>query len=577
MPCFYKNLSGTVVGPISTSDARRLAAQRVITPETPIAKKPEGPWVLAGKLQGLFDADEPWPPPGNRARPSLQEAPFRTADHRRPAPPPPPPGSGTSSNHALPGVRTTFRRQQVVLISCIAGVACLFAIGAIAIFSTAVGKRHASATVGDIADNDTSTPPPTTRKAEPQASAVSPRPTNPDAESQKTGRDRASEFPLGWGELLQLTGEEGPATKYKRDRDGELQRAEAFYGGSLAVAVTKVDGGFRITVGNEIVVAAFTSQPWFTPAEAEGLVEVYSQYVAKAPRSGEQKNVGRFSVQMQPDPEVPIRTSFLLRAKDPLRSEPRLVEAGSREVQENSIGMQLVLIPSGSFGMGMGLTEGEECETPVHRVEIARPFLLGQTEVTQGQWERVMDTTPWRGQTYVKEGPAVAASWVTWDDAVEFCRKLSEIERKAGKLPAGCEYRLPTEAEWEYACRAGTRTKWSFGNEESHLKDHAWYDANTWSADEQYAHEVGRKKANPWGLYDMHGNVNEWCADWFDKDYYVSSPAADPQGPTAGSSRVFRGGSLRGDPIHCRSARRNSVAPSARTYALGFRVVRELE
>jgi hypothetical protein len=126
-------------------------------------------------------------------------------------------------------------------------------------------------------------------------------------------RGREAECPLGWDELLQLTGEEGPAAKYRRGPDGELQRAEAYYGGSVVVAVSKIDGGFRVTLGNDIAVADFTSRPWFTAAEREGLVDVYSQYVAKEPGSGEPKNVGRFIVQMEQDPQLPIRASFVLR------------------------------------------------------------------------------------------------------------------------------------------------------------------------------------------------------------------------------------------------------------------------
>ncbi len=248
------------------------------------------------------------------------------------------------------------------------------------------------------------------------------------------------------------------------------------------------------------------------------------------------------------------------------------------QVVENSIGMKLVRIKAGQFEMGSN--ESKE-ERPVHLVRITKPFLMGQTEVTQAQFERVMRSTPWRGNVYVKDGPEVAASYVSWDDAADFCRKLTEAERQAGKLPAGRSYRLPTEAEWEYACRAGTKTEYSFGDDEGLLGDHAWWggiigDGN--AKTELYAHEVGRKKPNPWTLHDMHGNVYEWCSDWYDEDYYARSPEVDPKGPDfAGSFRVVRGGSWYGFPVYCRSAFRDFVTPASRFYFIGFRVVCELE
>jgi len=115
-----------------------------------------------------------------------------------------------------------------------------------------------------------------------------------------------------------------------------------------------------------------------------------------------------------------------------------------------------------------------------------------------------------------------SATYVSWDDAVAYCKKLSEKEGKT--------YRLPTEAEWEYACRAGTETPWSFGTDENVLGDYAWYRENTFNIDEKYAHQVGLKKPNAFGLYDMHGNVYEWCHDYYEEDYYKQSPEQDPRG-----------------------------------------------
>ena len=188
---------------------------------------------------------------------------------------------------------------------------------------------------------------------------------------------------------------------------------------------------------------------------------------------------------------------------------------------ENSIGMVLVPIPAGEFLMGSPETEPGRRDNEVqHQVTLTKPFLLGVHEVTQGQWQAVMGTTPWKGKEFVKEGDDYPATYVSWHDAVEFCRKLSEKE--------GLEYRLPTEAEWEYACRAGTTTAYSFGDDASELGEYAWYRENARNVGQKYAHTVGQKKPNPWGLYDMHGNVWEWCSDWYGD--YPSGSVTDPQG-----------------------------------------------
>jgi formylglycine-generating enzyme required for sulfatase activity len=226
-------------------------------------------------------------------------------------------------------------------------------------------------------------------------------------------------------------------------------------------------------------------------------------------------------------------------------------------------------IPAGTFTMGSPESEaGREDDESQHQVTISKPFYMQTTEVTQGQWKAVMDTEPWKGKQYVKEGPNYAASWVSWDKAVAYCRKLSEKEGKT--------YRLPTEAEWEYACRAGTETRWSFGDDGKELGDYAWYDKNAHDIGERYPHQVGLKKPNAFGLYDMHGNVYEWCHDYFEEDYYKQSPAKDPTGPVTGSSRVFRGGSLGLLWDHARSAYRGGSITD-RWPARGFRVVREMD
>ena len=203
-------------------------------------------------------------------------------------------------------------------------------------------------------------------------------------------------------------------------------------------------------------------------------------------------------------------------------------------------------------------------EDPQHQVTISKPFYLGVTEVTQAQLKAVMATEPWKGRPFAKEGGENAASYVSWDDAAAFCRKLSQ---KSGRA-----LRLPTEAEWEYACRAGSKTKYCFGDDDSKLGGYAWYNKNAWNVGEQYAHRVGQKKANTWGLYDMHGNVLEWCQDWYGA--YPSSATTDPVGPPSGSYRAVRGGSWFNDARYCRSAVRSYYSPELRNAATGFRLAR---
>jgi formylglycine-generating enzyme required for sulfatase activity len=225
----------------------------------------------------------------------------------------------------------------------------------------------------------------------------------------------------------------------------------------------------------------------------------------------------------------------------------------------NSIGMSLVLILPGRFRMGSPKQDNEY----QHEVEISQAFYMSRYPVTKGAFAAFVQETghanPWAGPS--DHHPVVN---VDWTDAVAFCRWLTEKERK--------EYRLPTEAEWEYCCRAGTTTAFSFGDDPSELSWYGWYAGNSGGV----THKAGEKKPNDWGLYDMHGNVWEWCRDWYDKDYYRTGPRKDPQGPLAGLCRVIRGGSISNPPRRCRAARRFGTAPSFHYHSLGFRVVRVL-
>ncbi len=181
----------------------------------------------------------------------------------------------------------------------------------------------------------------------------------------------------------------------------------------------------------------------------------------------------------------------------------------------NSVGMILVPIPAGEFQMGTAVSAGDgkkkvtqppgaEAEQPQHKVRITKTFLMSICEVTQGQYEAVMNESPWKEQPLTKEGKNIAATYISWEQAQAFYKALSELENAT--------YRLPTEAEWEYACRAGTSTAFSFGDDGRKLGEYAWFDENAHKAGRQYAHPVGAKLPNAWSLYDMHGNTWEWCA-----------------------------------------------------------------
>jgi len=217
--------------------------------------------------------------------------------------------------------------------------------------------------------------------------------------------------------------------------------------------------------------------------------------------------------------------------------------------------MEFVLIPAGSFMMGSDkISEAK----PVHRVTITKPFYLGKFEVTQEQWEKVMGSNPSRFK-----GAKNPVESVTWDD----CQKFMEALK--GKVPSQT-FRLPTEAEWEYACRAKSKTDYSCGDSPDKLGDYAWYKDNSGDT----SHPVGQKKPNAWGLYDMHGNVCEWCQDWHEE--YSGKSVSDPTGPATGSLRVLRGGSWPNLASYCRSAIRLShglTPPSARSNRIGLRVV----
>jgi formylglycine-generating enzyme required for sulfatase activity/serine/threonine protein kinase len=265
-----------------------------------------------------------------------------------------------------------------------------------------------------------------------------------------------------------------------------------------------------------------------------------------------------------PAGKPPAPATARAKPADTARPDPSL------KTWTNSLGMKFVRIEPGKFGMGS--TEKAE-EQPPHLVEITRPFSLGDREVTQRQYQAVMGVNP----SQFKGSDDLPVEKVSWLDAVTFCNKLGakegrtpcyRIDGKEVTVVAGNGYRLPTEAEWEYACRAGSTTRFPFGDNEAELGESAWYQ---WNA-EGKTHPAGQKRPNRWGLYDMLGNVWEWCQDGYDAGYYATSIPADPPGPSGASSRVVRGGSWYGPPARCRPAFRRRGAPGSRSHDLGFRL-----
>ncbi len=290
----------------------------------------------------------------------------------------------------------------------------------------------------------------------------------------------------------------------------------------------------------------------------------------------------------------------------------------------SGVTMELVLVPAGSYYMGSFPSEEGRAndEGPVRRVQITRPFYMSKYEVTQGQWKAIMGTTVREqsdGLPLFGTGNDYPIYWVSWDEAVAFCKKL------------GSGYRLPTEAEWEYACRAGSDTQFHFGDDpncncnqtkwSNYVQDNSdtkangaeqkkpnafrlrkfqygddpncyllgqytWYGDNSFNAEMEWykyeddkgrsTHPVGQKKPNAWGLYDMHGNVREWCADWY-THRYRNMTNMDPTGPSNGMKRVIRGGSWSSHPKYCRSAARSYNSPGRGNSELGFRIVLNAE
>jgi len=254
-----------------------------------------------------------------------------------------------------------------------------------------------------------------------------------------------------------------------------------------------------------------------------------------------------------PDPKPKVAT---------FPANPKAGDEYTLRVGNPAVEMAFCWIPPGNFQMG---GTGYDDEKPAHKVTISKGFRMGQTEVTQAQWKAVMGS---ESPSHFK-GPERPVDSVTWDEAQQFCQKLQESMRKGGM--SGVTVRLPTEAEWEYACRAGTTSDYWSGSDEAALRRAGWFDGNS----QRQTQPVGKLAKNAWGLYDVHGNVWEWCHD--DKRTYTAQEQVDPVGNSNDDSRVLRGGSWGSSPDLCRAAFRFRRAPASRSLDYGFRVCFRLD
>ena len=280
-------------------------------------------------------------------------------------------------------------------------------------------------------------------------------------------------------------------------------------------------------------------------ARATQLLDQAEAAVAKQNRSAAEKLLAEAERLLPKDPRI---TSLRKRiAEFPGPTGEITLDLGG------DVKLELVLIPAGSFLMGD--EKGEPDEKPVHKVTISKPFYMGKHEVTQEQWKAVTEHNPSQF-----EAPKSPVENVSWNDCQTFLRALNE------KLK-GRNFRLPTEAQWRYACRAGSRTQYSFGDDPAALGEHAWFRGNS----AKTTHPVGQKKPNPWGLVDMHGNVWEWCDDGFAA--YRDADQTDPAGPLVSEHRMLCGGSWNNEARHLRSAFRNGGATTSRGPDVGFRLV----
>ena len=295
-----------------------------------------------------------------------------------------------------------------------------------------------------------------------------------------------------------------------------------------------------------------------------GIEQPAQRRLAEQQRQEEARRVEVARQEVQRQAESARLESARAEAEQARKAAEERAATAKRSITIPDLKLELLPMPAGSFMMG-----SESESAPVTQVRLTQPFWIGKYEVTQAQWEMVMGNNPsiWRGDNR-------PVDYVSWNDAMQFCQKLTARERAAGRLPSGYEYTLPTEAQWEYACRAGMSVSTT-----GYIADVAWFSENS----DRMSHPVGQKKANAWGLYDMYGNVAEWCSDWYAKQY-LGGTICDPVGPGSGSTRVYRGGNCYSSdtiltPYHRGCCKPSDPAtclgyagPGDRGYPLGFRL-----
>jgi formylglycine-generating enzyme required for sulfatase activity len=277
-------------------------------------------------------------------------------------------------------------------------------------------------------------------------------------------------------------------------------------------------------------------------------------FISQTDESETSVNLSECPTAVQDDHVAPQNSSLVKKPKSrSTKNVPKTIR--------NSIDMEFILVQPGIFIMGGGAAIGVQ---QPHSITISRPFYLGKYEVTQEQWMAIMDGN---NPSHFKKGGKYPIEQVSYEDVTEFIRRLNKKEDTD-------KYRLPTEAEWEYTARAGTTMLYSFGDDVLELNKYAWYNQGDFVRTE--THPVGEKKPNPWGFYDMHGHVAEWVNDWYEKNYFVYSISADPQGPSEGVDRVIRGGGWDRTALFSESAHRVSALPQYRYFSIGFRLARAL-
>jgi formylglycine-generating enzyme required for sulfatase activity len=361
----------------------------------------------------------------------------------------------------------------------------------------------------------------------------------------------------------------------------------------------------------ELLEACFEDDPFYRPPDAADLAEKLNRLLTPREKPAAENSslldALLSTASARSGGEPPLAPGRSGEARSPQRGRQRRDEVRDiwdklgeqapelAKLLTNGLGMKLVLVPAGSFLMGTGRDEAgaRENEWPQHEITLTRPFYMAVTTITQGQYVEVLQRhqpapAGNRNRFYREERNLNPAHFhrdnggsddhpvdsVTWEQAVEFCRLLSELpeEKQARRV-----YRLPTEAEWEYACRAGTTTPFSFGaalsSAQANFDGHFPYGGAAAGRVLQKTARVGQYPANNFGLHDMHGNVWEWCADWLDGTYYGWGPKRDPKGPGDGRYRVLRGGSWKNHAVTCRSGYRNGLNPRLKDSATGFRVV----